>query len=373
MERVMIIANHESTIYNFRREIVSALVEKGYEVIVCLPIGNFSEEFLKLGCKLADIKVSRHGTNVFQDIMFMLNCRKLIAEYKPDVVLTYTVKPNIYGSIACRITKTPCINNVTGLGSVLQSKSPLAKLVLMLQRYAYKTSDCVFLQNTDNYEHLKKHKVITDKTHCRILPGSGVNLNLHTYAEFPKETEPVRFIMVSRIRKDKGYEEYFNAAEHIKRKYPDVEFHVVGGYEEDEWKNKVIDLTKRGIIIYHGKKTQEEVHQIISCCSCLVHPSYHEGMANVLLEAAAAGRCVVATDIPGCRETFDEGISGYGCKVRDTESLCSAIEKVISDSYEKRIEMGKAGRAKMEKEFDRNFVVNMYMEEINEINDRKKR
>ncbi len=367
MSKVMIIANDESTIYNFRREIVKAFVGQGYEVVVCFPLGNHTEEILELGCKLIDINVSRHGTNVIQDIKFLIACKKLIAQHKPDVVLTYTVKPNIYGSIAARITKTPCINNVTGLGSILQSKSPLARLILMLQKYAYKKSACVFFQNRDNYEQLKACKVISERTPCRILPGSGVNLDLHTYTEFPEESEPVRFIMVSRIRKDKGYDEFFSAAEQVKQNYPDVEFHVVGWYEEEVWKNRIDTLSERGIIVYHGKKNQDEVHRLISECSCLVHPSYHEGMANVLLEAASAGRCVIATDIPGCREAFDEGISGYGCKVRDTESLCEAMGKVISDSYEKRIEMGKAGRAKMEKEFDRNFVANIYIEEIERV------
>ncbi len=367
MSKIMIIANDESTIYNFRREIVKAFVKAGNEVIVCFPLGNHTEELIDLGCELVDIKVSRHGTNVLQDVKLLITCMKLIASHKPDVVLTYTVKPNIYGSIAARFTKTPCINNVTGLGSILQSKSPLAKLILMLQKYAYRKSSCVFFQNRDNYEKLKECKVISDRTPYRILPGSGVNLDLHTYTKFPEESEPVRFIMVSRIRKDKGYDEFFSAAERMKQKYPEVEFHVVGWYEEEEWKIRIESLQERGIIVYHGKKNQDEVHQLISKCSCLVHPSYHEGMANVLLEAASAGRCVIATDIPGCREAFEEGVTGYGCKVRDTGSLCDAIGKVISDSYEKRIEMGKAGRAKMEKEFDRNFVANIYIEEINRV------
>lgn len=372
MTKVMIIANDESTILNFRMEILKAFIEQKYQVFVCYPLGKHTEEIKQTGCEVIHIDVSRHGKNIVQDLKLIQTCRKLIKHHHPDVVLTYTVKPNIYGSFACQITKTPYINNVTGLGSVLQSQGLLSKLILYLQKLAYKKSSCVFFQNIDNCNRLKQYDVISEKTVTKILPGSGVNLEKQRYEEFPENDGIIKFIIVSRIRSDKGYKEFFEAAESIKAMYPNTEFHVVGWYEEEELRAKVDELNQRGIVIYHGQKVQEEVHKLVAKSNCLVHPSYHEGMANVLLEAAATGRPVIATNIPGCRETFEEGKTGYGCQVKDTDSLVDAMERMIRTSYEDQVEMGKLGRAKMEKEFDRRFVAQTYIEEIRKVQERKR-
>jgi galacturonosyltransferase len=364
MIRVLVIANDEGTILNFRCEILQAFVREKFEVIVCYPLGDNTEVIKNIGCEAVNLEVSRHGTNILKDLRLLVNCKKLIEQYKPDVVLTYTVKPNIYGSFACEFTKTPYINNVTGLGSVLQKEGLLSKLILLMQKFAYRKSSCVFFQNTENCEKLKQLGIVTKNTSVKILPGSGVNLEMQTYEDYPEDDGITRFIIVSRVRVDKGYQEFFDAAESIKGKYPNTEFHVVGWYEEEFLRERLDDLNKRGIVIYHGRKLQSEVHQIIKKCNCLIHPSYHEGMANVLLEAAATGRPVIASDIPGCRETYDEGITGFGCKVQDSQSLIDAIEKFIRVPYCDQIRMGQLGRRKMENEFDRQFVAKEYIEQI---------
>lgn len=364
MTKVLIFANDETTILNFRREIVSKFVEQGYDVLVCYPLSDHTDDIIALGCKVKNIAVSRHGTNILNDFRTMSDFKKIIKEYNPDIVLTYTVKPNIYGSFACQSKKVKYINNVTGLGTILQSNGFLSKLILKLQKKAYKKSSCVFFQNRDNYKRLNEVGVISSNTPVEILPGSGVNLEKQRFEEYPADDGVMRFLMVSRIRYDKGYKEYFDAAESIKEKYPNTEFHVIGWYEEETLSDRLNQLIDRGVITYHGKKLQEEVHKIMTKCDCIVHPSYHEGMANVLLEAAATGRPVIASNIPGCVETFDEGISGFGCNVKDSKSLEEAITKLINTSYSDRINMGKSGRIKMEKEFDRNIVANMYIEKI---------
>ena len=297
----------------------------------------------------------------------MLTCRRMIRQIKPDLVLTYTVKPNVYGSFACQMTKTPYINNVTGLGSVLQNDSFLARFVLCLQKKAYGRSSCVFFQNQANYRALLEKRVVAENTPYEILPGSGVNLALHSFAPIREEDGVTKFIIVSRIREDKGFNEFFDAAEIVKKKHENTEFHVVGWYEEDYYKDRVERLIKEGIIVYHGKQIQEEVHHLIVASDCVVLPSYHEGMANVLLEAAASGRPVVATNIPGCKETFEEGVTGFGCEVKNTESLVQALERFIGTSHEKRSEMGRLARRKMENEFDREFVAAKYIKRINDI------
>lgn len=367
MAKILMLANDETTIYNFRREIVKAFANAGHEVVIAYPYGKHTEEIERLGCKTIHCKVSRHGTNIREDFKLFAEYLQLLKKETPDIVLTYTVKPNIYGSLACQLRKVPCLNNITGLGTVLQSDSIVAKLILFLQKLAYRKSSCIFFQNQDNYEQLKNKKVISDKHNVQILPGSGVNLELHRCEEYPKDDGTIRFIFVSRIREDKGIEELFSAAKQVKASFPKTEFHVVGWYEELEYKNKVQQLVDDGVIVYHGTKTQEEVHQLIKASHCLIHPSYHEGMSNVMLEAAAAGRPVIASDIPGCRETFDEGISGYGFEVKNTEMLIQAINRFVHLPYEKKQQMGLCGRKKMEKEFDRNIVAQKYLNIIEKL------
>lgn len=367
MSKIMIFANDESTIFNFRREIVSSFVQNNFEVIACYPLGENTSAIEELGCRVINLEVSRHGTSILQDLILTKNCISLIKKHKPDIVLTYTVKPNTYSSFACRITKTPYINNITGLGSVLQNKGVLSTLILKLQKFAYKKSSCVFFQNKDNLKQMKNFGVINGRTRTVIIPGSGVNLEKQKYEDFPKDDGINRFVIVSRIREDKGYNEFFEAAKRIKVKYENAEFHVIGWYEEDEYKQLVDSLIESKTIVYHGKKLQEEVHEIEKSCNCLIHPSYHEGMANVILEAAATGRPVLASDIPGCREAVEDGKTGYLFNAKDADSLYDAIEKMINTPYEKQLEMGKLGREKMEKEFDRQFVASKYIEVINEI------
>mgnify|MGYP000267422304 CR=1 FL=1 len=366
-KKVLLIANDESTILNFRQEILRAFIKEGFKVIVCYPLGENTQTIRNLKCYPVNLRVSRYGKNVFKELVLLNDCKKLLKKYKPDVVLTYTVKPNIYGSLACQLLHISYINNITGLGSVLQKESALSKIILKMQEIAYRKSSCVFFQNTENYEQLLKASVVKKDTPTQILPGSGVNLELMKYEPFPDNDGITRFIIVSRIRVDKGYNEFFDAAERIKAKNSKVEFHVVGWYEEDDLRRRVDSLRKSRIIIYHGKKSQEEVHELVKECNCLIHPSYHEGMANALMEAAATGRPVITSDIPGCREIFEERITGFGCKVQDSDSLIEAIEKFLTLSYEEQVDMGCRGRQKMEREFDRQFVAQQYIKQINKV------
>ncbi len=364
MAKLLILANDETTIYNFRREVLRAFSEYGHEVVLCFPAGEHTGEIEACGCRVVDTAVNRHGTNPFQDFVYLLTCRKLIRKHKPDLVLTYTIKPNVYGSLACQMEKVRYLNNVTGLGSVLQRESPVASLILFLQKLAFRKTSCVFFQNMANYHVLMEKGVISQETPVEILPGSGVNLKLHSYVPMREDDGTIRFIIVSRLRDDKGYREFFEAAVQIKSVYPHTEFHVVGWFEEDDYKQRVEELSGRGIIVYHGMQVQEEVHKLVAACDCSVLPSYHEGMSNVLLEAAATGRPVIASNIPGCREAFEEGITGFGCEVKSADSLKQAMLRMIRLPYAERVEMGKRGRKKMEREFDREIVAERYLKYI---------
>ena len=215
--KLMILANDETTIYNFRREIIRAFHEHGYEVILSLPEGEHTKELEDCGCKVVNTAVSRHGKNPLHDLQYMQTCRKLIRQYRPDIVLTYTVKPNIYGSLACQMEKVPYINNVTGLGTILQTDSKLARMILSLQKLAYKKSSCVFFQNTANRDALRQKGVISFLTPTEILPGSGVNLHQHALTSMPDDGE-IRFLYVGRIMAVKGIDQLLDCAVAIGRK-----------------------------------------------------------------------------------------------------------------------------------------------------------
>lgn len=200
-----------------------------------------------------------------------------------------------------------------------------------------------------------------------MLPGSGVNLSLHKFEEYPENEKKVRFIIVSRVRKDKGFDEMFDAIKEVSKDHKHVEFHIVGWYEDDNYKIKIDEMVEQYPVIYHGTQTQEKVHELIKGSHCLIHPSHHEGMANVLLEAEAAGRPCIASDIPGCREAIENGKTGFLFKPQNSESLIKAIEEFLQLTHQRKVEMGISGRKKMEAEFDRQIVVQRYLEEISKI------
>lgn len=362
MSKILVFANDETTIYNFRREILEAFVAAQFQVVVCFPKGDHVGEIEAIGVKYTDTRVNRHGKNPLEELHLYQQYKCIIQKEHPDIVLTYTIKPNIYGSFAAKKCNVPYINNVTGLGSIVEKGSKLQYILLCMQRMAYTKSSCVFFQNDSNKMYLVSKGIVKGRT--RVIPGSGVNLTMHPYEEYPKEDGRIRFVTVSRVRRDKGFDELFKMAVRVSEHHSNVEFHVVGWYEEDYYKEKIEELSDKGILIYHGRKTQMEVHNIIKSCHAMIHPSYHEGMANVLLEAEACGRPVLASMIPGCLETFEEGKTGLGFQVKDVESLCNSVEKFLALPYQELVKMGIAGRKKVEDEFDRKMVAQAYMEEI---------
>ncbi|MCD7824877.1 MAG: glycosyltransferase family 4 protein [Clostridiaceae bacterium] len=359
--RVLILANDYKTIANFRIELLTAMVDEGFEVHLSLPKDERNELFVKMGCQLHENALTRHGTNPLKEISLMKDYKTIISSIKPDLVLTYTVKPNIYGSLACASLKIPVMNTVTGVGSTMQGQGIVQKFMLSFQRYAMRKSKVVFFQNQANMNlfnlKLKNDGKIT------LLPGSGVNLKNHPCIPYPDEKGKIKFIIVSRLREDKGFDELFEAIEKLGTR-DDVEFNIVGWYEEDKYKEIVSKFSEEYNVVYHGEKTQQEVQALIAQCHCLIHPSYHEGMANVLMEASATGRPCLASDIPGCQEIVDDGVTGYTFAVKDSGSLKGSIEKFLALHYGSRKEMGNKARLKMEKEFDRDIVIGLYMQEI---------
>ncbi|NLI00325.1 MAG: glycosyltransferase family 4 protein [Chthonomonadales bacterium] len=362
MTRVLILANDHTTIYNFRRELLERLVADGYQIDIALPADPRNEAFRRLGCRVLETRLSRFGTNPFEEFATLVRYTRLIGALHPDVVLTYTAKPNIYGGIASQIHRVPYLTTITGVGTVFQSDGLLKRVSVLLQRLALRCSARVFFQNNANLRTFQELGIVREN--FALLPGSGVNLSLHGLEPYAPDDGVVRFITVSRLRQDKGFGELFAAITSVCAVRDDVEFHIVGWYEDDTYRDVVQEMQQRFPVTVHGTVSQERVHELIAGSHCLIHPSHHEGMANVLLEAAAAGVPSITSDIPGCREAVDGGGTGFLIPVRDAAALASEIERLADLPWAERREMGLAARRKMEAEFDRQGVVDRYLQEI---------
>lgn len=371
MTRVLILANDHTTIYNFRRELLERLVADGYQVDIALPADPRNEAFRQLGCRVIETRLSRFGTNPFEEFATLVRYTRLIGALHPDVVLTYTAKPNIYGGIASQIHRVPYLITITGVGTVFQSDGLLKRVSVLLQRLALRRSARVFFQNDANRRIFEELGIVRENV--ALLPGSGVNLSLHGLEPYAPDDGVVRFITVSRLRQDKGFDELFSAIRNVCAVRDDVEFHVVGWYEDASYRDVVVEMQEQYPVTMHGSVSQERVHDLIAQSHCLIHPSHHEGMANVLLEASAAGVPSIASDIPGCREAMDAGVTGFLIPVRDAAALASAIERLADLPWSERREMGLAARRKMEAEFDRQGVVDRYLQGIHFVLPRNQR
>lgn len=361
-EKILFLVNHDVVIYNFRLELVERLLKEGYEVHISSPYGERIDELVDLGCIYHEIEVERHGMNPLSELKLLSNYRSLLNEVKPDYIFGYTIKPNIYGAIAAKEKKIPFIANITGLGTAVENPGPVQKMMILLYKFAFTDVQKVFFQNTENRQFFIDHKIAIDKH--GLLPGSGVNLKRFSTKNYPND-DVIRFAFISRIMKEKGIDQYLEAAKTIKEKYKNVEFHICG-FCEKEYEGKLNEYNENGIVIYHGMI--RNVSEFLENIHCVVHPTYYpEGLSNVLLEACATGRPIITTDRSGCREVVDDGINGYKISQKNTQELVEAIDQFINLSFDEKKNMGLNGRKKVEKEFDRNIVIDKYMMEINKI------
>ena len=356
--RIVILSNSDVGLYKFRKELLERYA-KEHTVVIILPHGEFISDLESIGCQYIPIEFNRRGTNPFADIQQIRRYIHLLKKIKPDVVLTYTIKPNIYGGVACQYLHIPYISNITGLGTSIENGGLLKFVTLILYKYGLRNSKCVFFQNQENQKKFLSRGIVRGKN--RLIPGSGVNLSQYKYEDYPSEMEGIRFLFVGRIMRDKGIEELLTAMIEVQKKYKNVSLDIVGGCDED-YTMTLKKSVQNGIVHYHG--FQKDMYKFYKNCHCVVLPSYHEGLANVLLEASATGRPVITTNIPGCQETFVEGQTGYGCEPQSAYSLQLAIDKFLALSFDKRKQMGMNARKKIENEFDRKIVVEAYLEEL---------
>lgn len=364
--KILILANNDSGVFKFRKELIEELVKKKNQIYVSVPEGDFIDAINELGCKVViNDYMDRRGTKIRRDLRLFRYYVRLIKEMRPDIVLTYTIKPSSYGGIACRLLNIPYIVNVTGLGTSIENGGILRLIALTSYRLGLKKARKVFFQNTGNRDYMVNHHIV-EQEKSEILPGSGVNIEQYSYEPYPESDEKLVLTTIGRIMKDKGINEILRAAEKIKQEHPNIIFRLIGIFDE-EYGDKIQRYVSSGVITYIP--WQDNIHPFIMDSHAILHASYHEGMSNTLLEAASMGRPVIATDVHGCIETFEPDVTGIAFKAKDTESLVNAIEKFLALTHEKRVEMGKAGREKMVREFNRNLVVGKYIKEIEKISE----
>lgn len=361
-DSILVLTNNIGGLHSFRKEVMKAIVDAGYEVYISEPDDDERVKYFEeIGCHIIKTKFNRRGVNPLADFKLMLQYRKIIRELKPIAVLSYTIKPNVYGGIACRLTKTPQIANVTGLGDAIENGGWLQKLTVFLYKVGISKAKQVFFQNQTNRDTCLKLGIADE--YSIVLPGSGVNLKHHVLQDFP-EDGVIKFLFIARLLKDKGTDEFFEMAKTIKEKYPQTEFQILGGVEGN-YREQLDEFVNNGIIKYLGTTT--DVRPFLAKVHCTIMPSYHEGMSNVNLESAANGRPVITTNVPGCRETVDNGITGYIAEPRSSKSLTEAVEHFIHLPYSEKVLMGQEGRKKVEREFDRQVVVDAYLKAIENV------
>ena len=349
--RILIATNHSYMFYRFRKELVEALMQE-HEVILSTPFVGHEDDLQAMCLRCIDIEIDRRSINPFKDMKLLKTYRKMLDEIQPDLVITYSIKPNVYMGSACKAKGIPYVTNVQGLGTAFE-KPVLSNVVSVMYRSALRKAKTVFFENEENAQFFL-HKTIISAQQMKVLPGAGINLDEYPYV--PMQDDGVcSFLFVGRIMKEKGVDEFFAAAKTIKAEFGEmVAFDVVGFYE-DAYKETVDQLVADGVINFHSFQT--DVHPFYEAADCVVLPSYHEGMSNVLLEGAATGRALITSDIPGCREAVEDGVSGYLCPARDADALYEAMQRFVDLPENCRGELGRRGRERMEQRFSKTAVV----------------
>ncbi len=370
MKTIGIVINTSWNIYNFRLGLIAALQNEGYKVIAVAPNDEYSQKFCELDIDYHEISMNNKGTNPIEDAKLIYSYYKLYKKIKPDILLHYTIKPNIYGSIAAKMLNIPVINNISGLGTVFLNPGLSSGVAKMLYKATLKIPEKVFFQNSHDRELFVDLNYV-NKGKTDLLPGSGIDTEKFKPSEKAVSTkeEHLKFLFIARLVKDKGLVEYVEAIKLLRAKYKNAEFAILGAFypgnptaiteeDMDSW-------VEEDLVNYLG--TSDDVKSVIDNYDCVVLPSYREGLSRVLLEASSMGKPIVTTNVPGCKEVVDDGITGFLCNAKDASDLAAKMEQMLQLSHEERIDMGMKGRDKIINEFDEKLVIRKYIEAIESI------
>ena len=357
--RVLVVANFDVGLYKFRKELLQKMLDAGNEVYISLPNGNLVKPLVDMGCRFIDTDVDRRGMNPVTDLKLIGKYKSILKKVNPDLVITYTIKPNLYMGMLCKNRSIPYVINITGLGTAFQSKGVMLKVFVGMYKIACRKAQTVIFENCENMQIFKDYGIVKDEQ-CLLNNGAGVNLEEYPFTVYPCDRQ-IRFLFVGRVMREKGIDELFEAAKRIKNEYDNVYFDVVGPYE-DNYKDITEQLVKDGVIEYHG--FQENVKPFIEKAHCFVLPSWHEGMANTNLECGAMGRPIITSNIHGCLEAVVYGETGYLVEPKNADDLYSKLKQFIELPYDKKVDMGKDSHNHIAKNFDKKVVVGKTVDRI---------
>jgi glycosyltransferase involved in cell wall biosynthesis len=362
------VANTAWYLHNFRLGLINFLLARQYEVLTLAPEDEFSDKLIEAGCHHIHLEMDNKGLNPISDLLMKKRLSRLYGEINPDLILHYTIKPVIYGSLAAAKLGIPFVNNITGLGTAFIKQNWVTWLVKQLYRRSQKKADFVFFQNADDKELFSRGKLIPENVPQEVIPETGIDTDHFQLSPYP-EKNPVTFLLIARMLWDKGVGEFVEAARQIKTEFSDVRFQFLGFLDvrnRTAISHEQMQIwEEQGVIDYLGET--DDVRPYIADVDCVVLPSYREGLPRTLLEAAAMGRPIIATDVTGCREVVDHGVNGYLCKARDANDLAEKMKDMIKLSINERQEMGLRGWEKVEKEFEENFFVEKIVNRIESV------
>ena len=369
--KIIISLNTAWNLLNFRSGLIRALVRQGHEVVAIAPADNYAPALATLGCRFVPIAMDQWGTHPGHDLLLLWRYWRCLRREQPGLYLGYTVKPNVYGSLAAHCLGIPVINNIAGLGTVFIRNGWMARLVRSMYKVSLRKSASVFFQNQDDQKlFIANSLVLADAT--QVLPGSGIDLDRFRMAAMPAGSASgakFRFLLVARLLWDKGLAEYLEAAKLIRQRWPKVECCLLGFVDTQNpsgiSKTQLDAWVAQGHVTYLG--VSSDVRPNIAAADCIVLPSYREGTPRSLLEAAAMGRPIITTEAVGCRDVVEDGVTGYLCRVRDGVDLAAKMERMLALTDAQRALMGARGRAKMEREFDERIVIDKYLKTIEAI------
>ncbi|MGC1240176.1 MAG: glycosyltransferase family 4 protein [Chryseosolibacter sp.] len=359
--RIAVVLNTSWNIYNFRMSLVRSLIAEGHEVHTIAPKDDFTHLLQEAGCIHHTVKMDSRGANPIKDTALVAELYFIYRRIRPDIVLQYTIKPNIYGTLAAALLKIPVINNVCGLGTVFLKDNLISSVAIFLYRISFRFARKVFFQNPEDLK-LFVNKGMVRPEAVDLVPGSGIDLNKFQPLPF-RRNETFTFLLISRLITDKGVLDYIEAVKKLQRAGFKARFQVLGQLDPEHKRGIQVDVVREwiegNVIEYLG--TTRDVRKYIEHADCIVLPSYREGTPRTLLEAASSAKPIIATDVPGCNHVVIDQYNGFLCRMKDSSDLAAKMSDLAACPDEKLAEFGRNGRLKMEAEYDENLVINKYL------------
>ncbi|MCK5103416.1 MAG: glycosyltransferase family 4 protein [Cyclobacteriaceae bacterium] len=367
--KIAVVLNTSWNIYNFRKGLVNALMDKGNQVITIAPKDKYTYKLMDMGCRHIPVKMDSRGANPIKDFLLIIELYWIYKKIRPDIILHYTVKPNIYGTIAANFLGIPVVNNVCGLGTIFLKDNLVSRVAIALYRIAFRFPKKIFFQNEDDKNLFVKRKLASENV-SDLLPGSGINIKDFPPGNYQTNNKRFTFLLISRLIYDKGILEYIEAIDRLKKEGIDANFQLLGPIDEKHKRGipskTVQQWVEKNQVEYLGRT--EDVKSFIENADCIVLPSYREGTPKTLLEAASMAKPIVATDVPGCNNVVKDGKNGYLCKLKDPTDLAHKMKLMFSLNPHSRSEMGNYSLNYVKQNFAENIVIEKYISTIDHIN-----